>query len=102
MAKAFAFVHLFGGIENRKCIEINSLYRISRMGGGPGSNGGGVLFLHWRNKKSRVSSISKNFKKCLKLNEKFLNFCKFLRKFCDFLNIFKILKNLGNFGNMDL
>ena len=57
--------------------ESSNLYRISRMGRGPGSNGGGGTFWHWRNQKVRDFSNLKIFKKCLNNQWKICNFLKF-------------------------
>ena len=58
------------------------------MGGGStGKNGG--TFLHWRNKKFRVFSNSKCFKKCLKAMKKY-NFLKIVK---DLLQLFDKIKN---------
>ena len=71
----------------------SSLYRISRMGGGPRRNGGRT-FLHWRNKKFRVFSNSKmfkNVKKSMKIFQFWENYQIYIQKSqlkTDFLTIF--------------
>ena len=62
----------------------SSLYRISRMGGGPGSNGGGELFYIGEVKISRFFKLE-NFQKMLKNLWKIYNFLKI---FWNFIEIF--------------
>ena len=54
-------------------LGFSSLYRISRMGEGPGSNGGGDFFTLEKSKISRFFKLE-NFQKMLKKQWKIYNF----------------------------